>query len=189
MTGRLYGVVGPSGVGKDTVMAAVAARRPGLHIVRRVITRAAEAGGEVYEAVDRAEFMARVAAGDFALWWEAHGLCYGVPASVGDELARGGDAMVNLSRAVLGEAEARFPGFTVLSLTASPEVLARRLAQRGRESEEEIARRLARAGYALPEGLARVVVIGNDGPLAQTVGAVLAAMDAGRVSAKEEVTE
>ena len=40
---RLFAVVGPSGAGKDTLMAA-AAHRPGVALVRRVITRPAEAG-------------------------------------------------------------------------------------------------------------------------------------------------
>ena len=43
--GQIFAVVGPSGAGKDTLMAAAARARPDLHIVRRVITRPATAGG------------------------------------------------------------------------------------------------------------------------------------------------
>ncbi|MEO0912102.1 MAG: hypothetical protein AAFY59_03810 [Pseudomonadota bacterium] len=39
MTGRFIAVVGPSGVGKDSVMAGMAARTGQLKLVRRVITR------------------------------------------------------------------------------------------------------------------------------------------------------
>jgi ribose 1,5-bisphosphokinase len=85
---------------------------------------------------------------------------------------------------VLGEAQDRFPGFAVLSLTATPEVLAQRLQGRGRESAADIARRLARADNALPAGLDRVVTIDNSGALEDTVAAVLAAF-----RAREEVTE
>ena len=53
--GRLIGVVGPSGVGKDTVMAALAAARPGLHVVRRCITRSEEMAGECFTGLDDAE--------------------------------------------------------------------------------------------------------------------------------------
>lgn len=42
-TGRLFAVVGPSGAGKDTLIAAALAARPDLAIVRRVITRPVEA--------------------------------------------------------------------------------------------------------------------------------------------------
>lgn len=184
MSGRLIGVVGPSGVGKDTVMQAVVAARPGIGLVRRVITRAPDAGGEVYNAVSEAEFDRRVIGGDFALHWQAHGLRYGIPRGVEDDLASGRTMLVNLSRSVLREAQARFARFTVLSLTARTEVLAARLAGRGRETREDIARRLDRAGYGLPEGLRDVVHIDNSGGLDDTVGAVLAA-----IPATEEVME
>ena len=38
--GRMIAVVGPSGVGKDSVMAGLLEARPALRRVRRVITRA-----------------------------------------------------------------------------------------------------------------------------------------------------
>ena len=69
---RLFPVVGPSGAGKDTLMAAAAAR-PGVALVRRVITRPAAAGGEDFDGVTPAEFARRRAACDFALDWQAHG--------------------------------------------------------------------------------------------------------------------
>lgn len=182
--GRLIGVVGPSGVGKDTVMQAVAAARPDLGLVRRVITRPTGSGGEDFDGVTELTFQRRMASGDFALHWQAHGLRYGIPRGVEDDLAQGQSLLVNLSRAMLLEAQARFDGFSVLSLTASPQALAARLHGRGRESPEEIERRLARAGYGLPKGLARVVCIDNSGALDDTVGAVLRAFPA-----SEEVTE
>jgi len=171
--GRLIGVVGPSGVGKDTVMAALAAARPGLHVVRRCITRSEEMAGECFTGLDDAEFERRAGAGEFVLHWRAHGMRYGVPARVREVLAAGQDALVNLSRAVLPEAQQRFPGFVTLWLTAPPAVLAGRLAGRGRESETEIAARLARADTALPDGLARVVHVSNAGALQETVRAAL----------------
>ncbi|WP_136637354.1 phosphonate metabolism protein/1,5-bisphosphokinase (PRPP-forming) PhnN [Pseudooceanicola onchidii] len=172
---RLIGVVGPSGVGKDTVMQAVAARWPGLHLVRRVITRPSDAGGEDFDGVTQDDFDARADRGEFLLHWQAHGLRYGIPRGIEDRLAQGGTAMVNLSRAVLVQAQDRVPGFAVLSLTAAPAVLATRLAARGREDRDEIRRRLDRADYALPQGLTRVVTIDNSGPLEDTVTAVLSA--------------
>jgi len=167
-------VVGPSGVGKDSVMAALAARDPGFRIQRRVITRPEAAGGEAFTGVTPEDFARRQAAGDFALSWQAHGLSYGIPAELYD-LRRGARAvLVNLSRAVLAEAQDRFGDLIVLSLTAAPEVLADRLAARGREDAADRARRLDRAAAPLPGGLARVIEVDNSGTLEQTVDTVLA---------------
>ncbi len=166
-------VVGPSGVGKDTVMEALAAHDPRIRLVRRVITRPADAGGEAFESVTNAEFDRRLAAGEFALHWSAHGLRYGIPVGIEDLRRDARAVLVNLSRAVLREAEQRFGGFAVISLTARPDLLAERLAARGREDEADRARRLDRAASRLPEGLSQVIEIDNSGPLDETVEAIL----------------
>jgi len=167
-------VVGPSGVGKDSVMQALTERDPGFLIQNRVITRPQEAGGEDFTGVTPEVFARMQAEGAFAMSWQAHGLWYGIPAEVYD-LRKGARAvLVNLSRAVLSEAQARFGDLIVLSLTAAPEVLAERLAARGREDAADRARRLQRAGAALPEGLRRVVEVDNSGSLEATVDTVLA---------------
>ena len=81
MSGRLFAIVGPSGAGKDTLIQGALAVRPGLSVVRRVITRPTSAGGEDFEGVTAAAFAARSKAGEFALTWQAHGLSYGIPKS------------------------------------------------------------------------------------------------------------
>ena len=176
MAGRLFAIVGPSGGGKDTLMAAAHAARPGLHLARRVITRPETAGGEPFEGVSAEEFARRAASGAFALHWQAHGLRYGIPAALRDVLAEGRDVLVNLSRAVLPEAARAFPGLTVIHVTARPEVLARRLTARGRESADEIARRLARPAPPLAAWL-KVIEIDNSGQLEAALAALLAALD------------
>jgi ribose 1,5-bisphosphokinase len=169
--GTLIAVVGPSGVGKDSVMDALGPRL-GLARVRRVITRPAALGGEDFVPVDVATFERQRTAGHFALHWGAHGLRYGIPTSIDDALAAGESLLANLSRGVLAEAAARYDPLCVLNLTATPDTLARRLAARRRESAEQIAHRLARDA-ALPPGL-RVITVSNDGPLAETVAACAA---------------
>ncbi|MEP2532153.1 phosphonate metabolism protein/1,5-bisphosphokinase (PRPP-forming) PhnN [Shimia sp.] len=172
---RVIGVVGPSGVGKDTVMAALMQARPGLYRARRVITRPALAGGEAFCPVDEAGFDRMVAAGDFALWWKAHGLRYGVRVAEIAEKPERDAVLVNLSRGVLDQARVQFDGFRILSLRAKPEVLAARLADRGRETKAGIAARLARADHLRPAGQ-DVIEISNDGALQDTVMAILRAL-------------
>ena len=173
MSGRLIAIVGPSGVGKDSVMQEAAARDPRIMLARRVITRPVDAGGEDFEGVTVAQFQARQDAGEFALSWSAHGLSYGIPATVDAQLANGSDVLVNLSRGVLVAARERFASFVAINLTASPEILAARLSARGREDAVQIAQRLDRAQAALPEGIT-VQQIDNNRALDQTVEAVLA---------------
>jgi ribose 1,5-bisphosphokinase len=171
--GRLIAVVGPSGVGKDSVMRGLRGVMPGLHLVRRVITRAPDLGGEDYDAVSVAEFRDMAENGAFAVHWGAHGLFYGIPRTVMYHLNRGTDCLANFSRDALEQAARTFPNVTVLNITAEPETLATRLAARGRESEAEIAQRLARAEKPLPDGL-EVIDLSNDGPLDHTIARALA---------------
>lgn len=179
MTGRLVAVVGPSGVGKDSVIGGLVAARPGIAWVRRAVTRP-PSQSEPFESVAEAEFVRRRDAGAFCLHWRAHGLGYGVPATARDAVRAGRTMVVNLSRGVLADADALFPRLRVLSITARPDTLARRLAARGREGEAAIAARLSRR-VALPPGL-DVAEIPNDGTLGDAVAracAALAAFDAG----------
>jgi phosphonate metabolism protein PhnN/1,5-bisphosphokinase (PRPP-forming) len=151
-------VVGPSGAGKDTLLSRLRVEvmdDPRFHFARRAITRSADAGGEAHEAVDESAFDRR----DFVLQWRAHGLRYGIPR---DEAPAGKVVVMNLSRALLAEAAEKHP-LLVAEITAPPEVLAARLAARGRESAEDIAARLAREA-PLPPGLDVRRVL-NDGPV------------------------
>lgn len=174
MTGRVFAVVGPSGAGKDTLLGGLAAA--GLaHRVRRVITRPPRPGDEPFEGVSAAEFDRRLAAGDFALHWSAHGLSYGLPLAEFAARTRGQDVVFNGSRAVLAQAAAVFPGLGVILIEAPPEFLAARIAARGREGAGDIAARLAREAGPLPEGLPVIRVV-NDGTPEQGVARLVAAL-------------
>ncbi|HHB80992.1 MAG TPA: phosphonate metabolism protein/1,5-bisphosphokinase (PRPP-forming) PhnN [Aliiroseovarius sp.] len=175
MQGRLYAIVGPSGVGKDTLMREAARRLPGLHLVRRVITRPTDAGGEDFDGVSEAAFAARLARGDFILHWQAHGLSYGIPADVLRVLETGHPALFNGSRAMLAQAQAQLPALRVIHVTTRPEILAARLTARGRESAEDIAARLERAKIGLPQGI-EAIEIDNSGPLETAVEALVHAL-------------
>lgn len=172
--GTFVAVVGPSGAGKDSVMRGVAAARPGIVLAHRVITRPPDPT-EDYLSVDEAVFASMQAIGAFALHWQAHGLSYGIPASVLDDLAVGHHVLANLSRAAIPTAARLFRPMLTLHVTASPEVLAERLIARRREDKADIARRLERAGFEVPAD-APVVTIVNDGALEDAVAAALAAL-------------
>lgn len=175
MTGRFIAVVGPSGVGKDSVMTAMAKAEPRLARARRMITRPSDAGGEEFDGVDERTFDQMLAEEAFALHWGAHGLRYGIPKQVDCILGSGTDVLANLSRRMLGDAQRRFGRTAVLALSATPETLRARLVARGRETADQIDQRVAVAQYALPSGIV-AVNIDNSGPLDQTVARALTAL-------------
>lgn len=165
--GALALVVGPSGAGKDTLLAAARAALAGderFVFPRRVVTREAMVELEDHDTIDRAGFESERQRGAFALDWEAHGLCYGVPVEIERAVAKGRVVVVNTSRKVIGQALAKYPRCVVLLVTATPEVRAHRLAGRGRETPAEIAPRLAREGAPIPDGV-EAVTIDNSGTL------------------------
>lgn len=172
MRGTLFLVVGPSGAGKDTLIAASRDRLPdGYVFPRRTITRPALPGGEDHLAESMAAFEIQERAGAFALTWRAHGVAYGIPAAIEADLARGTNVVANVSRTVVQVAKARFRPAHVILVTASPAILAARLHARGRESDEEIDERLDRA----PPVAADTVIL-NDGALEPAVEAFVTAL-------------
>jgi ribose 1,5-bisphosphokinase len=167
--GAMIVVVGPSGAGKDSVidyaMGKLKERGAEVDLVRRVITRAQDAGGEDHEAMSPDAFQACVEQGRFAVSWEAHGLRYGIPAACLSQVGEGRTLIANGSRAVLDRFRAAFPRVAVVNIVASPEVIAARLIARARESETEIRQRLARQVPDI-DGDPQLTIIDNSGPLA-----------------------
>jgi phosphonate metabolism protein PhnN/1,5-bisphosphokinase (PRPP-forming) len=163
-TGKLFFVVGPSGAGKDTLLAGALAADPSLHWAQRVISRPQTGQGEPFEPCTEAQFQARLAAGDFALHWQAHGLFYGVRHAQLAPLAEGQTVLLNGSRGAIAQARAAFPQMQILMITAPVALLAQRLAARGRESSKDIEARLARADLGLPDGLPYIEVCNDNAP-------------------------
>jgi phosphonate metabolism protein PhnN/1,5-bisphosphokinase (PRPP-forming) len=170
-------VVGPSGAGKDTLLEGARKALPEARFVRRVITRPAEAGGEDHEAVTEAEFLQR----SFALQWGAHGLHYGIPADIADDLVLGRTVIANVSRGAIAEAASCFPVF-VVEVIAPAEVLAARLSTRGRETAADVVARLARS-IALPDGVP-VVRLMNDGSVVDGVARFVDAVTQAEAAAR-----
>jgi ribose 1,5-bisphosphokinase len=144
--GRLVLVVGPSGAGKDTLLGlAKAACADDADIVfpRRAITRAATAS-EDNEQLSPGAFREAVERGAFAVNWEAHGHCYGLRSAIDDDIRAGRIVIANVSRTVIGALRRAYLDVMVIAITAPPEILAKRLASRGRGSDGKIEQRLGR---------------------------------------------
>ena len=168
MQGRMIAIVGPSGVGKDTVMAALQKSRPDLSLVKRHITRPPDSIGEDHYALSSEEFSKAVDQQKFVLSWTAHGLLYGVSHEAVQKLYRGQDMLINLSRNILEEADDVFDHFIVINLTAPQEVLLNRLEERGREQIKDIKARIQRQIAPLPKSL-RAYDVSNDRHLSATL--------------------
>ncbi|MBR1157988.1 phosphonate metabolism protein/1,5-bisphosphokinase (PRPP-forming) PhnN [Bradyrhizobium elkanii] len=144
--GRLILVVGPSGAGKDTLLGfAKAACGDDRDVVfpRRLITRQASAS-EDNEEVSAESFQRAVAAGDYAMHWEAHGHRYALSRSINDDIGAGRTVIANVSRTVIAAARRNYANAVVVLVTAPPDVLAARLAMRARSSDGLLEQRLAR---------------------------------------------
>ena len=171
-------VVGPSGAGKDTLIAHAArhfAGRQDIVFARRVITRDADAGGEDHQGVCEADFADMDADGRLAVAWQAHGLRYGIPAETREAVAQGALVVANGSRSVLDLFQQTYPTVVVIKVVARPEVLAARLEARGRESRSDILSRLERspaeAACSLP-----TIMIDNSGSVEDAGQAMIDAL-------------
>ena len=162
-SGVFIAVVGPSGAGKDTIIDYARERLhdSGVEFVRRVITRPSDAGSEDHDTLVDAAFEEAEQQGAFALSWPAHGLKYGLPASVDRTIADGRVAIANLSRGALPALRQRYANVAVVEITARHDILAERLSARGRESRGEVLARLART--APVDRGADVITIDNSG--------------------------
>jgi ribose 1,5-bisphosphokinase len=148
MQGRMIAIVGPSGVGKDTVMAALQASRSDRSLVKRHITRSPDPIGEDHYALSNEEF------------------CIALEAV--QKLRNGQDMLINLSRDVLEEADRVFDRLIVINLTAPKDVLLSRLEKRGREPIKDIKARLEHQVAPLPKSL-QIYEVPNDHHISETL--------------------
>lgn len=181
----LFYVVGPSGAGKDTLLAGARRRLDGggdIVFAHRYITRPADAGGENHVALGDGEFEARARAGLFALAWASHGHRYGIGTEIETWMALGLAVVVNGSRGYLDTAAGRFPTLVPVLVTAPPDIIARRLAERGREDAATIETRLRRNDNVAQISHPTLTVVENAGSVEDGVIALLSALTGGHAA-------
>ena len=165
MSGAWIFICGPSGAGKDSVVAAARqalSARQDIVFARRMVTRAMQPGSD-HDPVTQAAFHALVHDDALSWHWQAHGFYYGIARHYAAEVQAGRLVVVNGSRAHVRALPAS-PDVRVVQITATPEQLALRLLQRGRDTPRAVADRLARnVGFA---EMAADCVIVNDTELA-----------------------
>lgn len=144
--GRIVLVVGPSGAGKDTLIAGVKnifKNDTSITFPRRIITRPSSSS-EDNDTIDAAAFDKAEQQGAFSFWWEAHGLKYGIPSLIDDDICSGRTIVCNASRAIIPNVRARYAKVIVVLVTAPLEILAKRLANRARSTDGNLADRVNR---------------------------------------------
>ena len=138
---KIFLVGGPSGAGKDALLAGAREKAADVAFVIRDVTRAADQCSALERSVSSDEF----ATGEYALRWSAHGTTdYGIPGKTLEEaLADGRTIVLNVSRGAFAEARQKYADRAdvfVLLVTASREALRERLLSRSRDGDDAEAR-------------------------------------------------
>lgn len=150
MSGKLVILSGPSGVGKDTVIAEWARLDPRVERVVAYTTRTPRAGemdGVDYHFVTPAEFCDKADRGEFLEWKEVHENLYATPLLDMEAMLQAGKVAI-LKIDVQGgiEAMAKRPdALSIFLLPPSFEELERRIRDRAADDEATIQKRLQNA--------------------------------------------
>ena len=175
MNGKWIFICGPSGVGKDSVIAwaqQTLLTQTEIVFARRIVTRDTQAGSD-HDPMTESDFLLLRKNGGLAWHWEAHGFSYGIAQHYAAQVKAGHRVVVNGSRAhvntlhrSLSLCQQLLEGLEVVEvveITADPAKLATRLQLRGRDSATAVTERLTRNGRFTPVNAD--CVIANDGAL------------------------
>jgi len=167
MSGNLFIVSAPSGAGKSSLVKALLARDPHIHLSISHTTRAprpGEVNGREYHFVDRETFKAMQARGEFLESAEVYGNFYGTSrAGVEAQRAAGSDILLEIDWQGAERIRTLIPeAIGIFILPPSLAALKSRLEGRGQDSAEIIAGRLAAAQDDIAHAHAFDYVLIND---------------------------
>lgn len=145
--GTLYIVSGPSGSGKDTILAEVFKKRPEIKLSISTITRPMRDGekeGEKYHFITREEFEAQLKNNMFLEHNVFVGNYYGTPKiPVVECLNSGNDMIIEVDVNGAAQIRAKMPeAISIFIMPPSFDALKKRLSGRGTESVELVEKRL-----------------------------------------------
>jgi guanylate kinase len=150
MSGQIYVVSGPSGVGKSSIIRAVRQRIDGLgysvsHTSRK--PRGREVNGEDYHFVGREGFRRMIDRGEFVEWAKVYDDFYGTSrAGIQGEITKGLDVIMDVDvQGAKNIKKALTESVLIFILPPSLEVLKERLRQRGTDDEGVMRRRIEKA--------------------------------------------
>lgn len=178
---RLYVLVGPSGVGKGTVVKALRKAHPQVNVAVSATTRDPRPGerdGRDYHFLNDDQFDQLVASDGFVEWALVHGQArYGTLRSeVAKFIAQGEDVILEIDLAGARQVRQSNPDACFIFLQApSPQILQARLRGRGTEGEAEVARRLetAKVEMAAAGEFEHIVVNNHPDQAAQELAALM----------------
>ena len=150
MSGQIYVITGPSGVGKSTIIQRLRKKIPGIgysvsHTSRK--PRKNEAEGVNYHFVDRDIFVKMIQDKAFVEWAEVYGDLYGTSfSSLRSQTEQGLDVIMDLDSQGAKNMKASFDdSILIYILPPSLQVLEKRLRGRDSDDEAEIRTRLEKA--------------------------------------------
>ena len=183
-SGLLFVLSGPSGAGKDAVMARLREEGFPLRFGVTATTRRRRAGeihGVDYFFVSGSEFDQMIGEDELLEWAVVHGNRYGVPRIQTRELIRNGqDVLVRVDVQGAAAIRSKVDGAVLIFLTVpSLEALKARLMKRNTETPEELAIRLANAREEMRrQDEFDYLVVNDDGGLDEAVEKVKAIVTA-----------
>ena len=170
--GTLFTVVGPSGVGKDSILNA-AKNKVDAYFPKRYISRSAEVDNEDFIKVDQSQIDILLKEKRVAIHWYAHNNFYGIPIDIIYHLNKGTNVIFNGSRHAIKGYKQQFPELKIIYIDAKEEIVLERLKKRARENAKDIQLRLKRAKFDIPTGS---IIIKNEDDLDKAVIQLLSVM-------------